>query len=439
MSEAHMNTTDIRLARGAADGDVDFDVAVIGGGPAGSTAATLIAKEGRRVIQLERDHFPRFKVGESLIPASFDVLDRLDVLEHMRRSPFVKKYSVQFITGKGRESAPFYFHETDPSEKSQTWQVVRSEFDQMMLDNSRDHGVEVHEGVAVQEILFEGERAVGVRAKMADGEVRDIRTRVVVDGSGQRAILARQRKLIEPDPLLRMAAFFTHFEGAERGEGVDEGATIIAHTEESNSWVWYIPLHDDRVSVGVVGPIDYLIKGRQGDPQKVFDDEIAICPGVRDRLAEATQAAEIRVLNDFSYMSRELAGDGWVLTGDAFGFLDPMYSTGVLLALRSGEMAADSICAALEAGAPTGERLSIHEDRLRAGFKSFHLLVYAFYNKEFSFGRFLKAHPEHRQAIVDILVGDVFDRDFTKLFHDLGEMIELPGYTEPPLRLEASA
>lgn len=415
----------------------DFDIIVIGGGPAGSTASTLTAQKGFSVLQLERDAFPRFKIGESLVPASFDVLERLGVLEQLQRSPFTKKYSVQFISSRGRASAPFYFSETDPSERSQTWQVLRSEFDQMLLDNARSQGVEVRENVVVKEILFVGDRAIGVRAQGADGEVRTLHARVVVDASGQRALLARQLKLLQPDPQLRMAAIFTHYKGGVRGEGMDEGATLIAHTRNKNAWFWFIPLHDDRISVGVVGPIEYLIKGRQGDPQKTFDQELAICPGIAPRLETAEQIEDIRVLNDFSYISRHLAGDGWILAGDAFGFLDPIYSTGVLLALRSGELAADAIVPALEAGDPSAERLRLHEPRLRAGMRSFHLLVYSFYNRDFSFSGFLREYPEHRQAIIDILIGNVFDRDFGPLFDDISHMIDLPG--RPPVRLEASA
>lgn len=400
----------------------DYDVIVIGGGPAGSAAATLVAQAGRRALLLERRETIPFKIGESLIPATYDTLKRLGMLDKLRRSRFPKKHSVQFFSGNGKASAPFYFHETDPSERSQTWQVLRSEFDTLMLENARENGVEVRQGAAVKEILFDGDQAVGVAADLGDGEVRDLSCRVVIDATGQRSLLARRLKLRQPDPCLRMAAIFTHFEGAQRDPGIDEGATLILQTRGNTSWFWYIPLPDDRVSVGVVGPIDTLITGRQGNPQRTFDEEVARCPGLEPRIKEARQAMDVRVLNDFSYTSEKMAGDGWVLAGDAFGFLDPIYSSGVLLALRSGEMAADATLAALDADDPSEARLRAYEGELRAGMASFRGLIYAFYSPHFNFARFLRAHPEHRTAIVDILVGDVFDRDFSQLFADIRRM-----------------
>ncbi len=409
----------------------EYDVITIGGGPAGSTAAALLARDGYRVLQLERERFPRFKIGESLIPASFDTLKRLGVLDQLRRSHFPKKHSVQFFSGDGRASAPFYFHETDPSERSQTWQVLRSEFDALLLDNARRRGAAVRTGVQVREVLFDGERATGVRVR-SNGTQDEIGCRVVIDASGQRALMARQLKLRRQDPRLRMAAIFTHFAGAQRDSGIDEGATLILNTEDKDSWFWYIPLPEDRVSVGVVGAIDTLVGGRQGTPQSVFDAELARCPALVPRLAAARRLMDVQVLNDFSYTSRQIAGDGWVLIGDAFAFLDPIYSSGVLLALRSAELAAAAVGDALAAGDPSGARLGSFEPRLRDGMAAFRQLIYAFYHKEFSFGRFLRRHPEHRQAVIRILVGDVFDEDFNPLFDDLGRMIELPGQETTP-------
>src|SRR5437867_11622177 len=165
------------------------DVVVIGGGPAGSTVSTLIAQQGYRVELFEREKFPRFHIGESLIPETYWVLRRLEMLPKMRRSHFVKKYSVQFVNADGRLSAPFYFWDNKPHECSQTWQVVRSEFDQMMLDNAREHGVAVHEGVRVLDVLFEADRAVGVKIQADDGSHGEVRAKVVVDASGQSGLL----------------------------------------------------------------------------------------------------------------------------------------------------------------------------------------------------------------------------------------------------------
>src|SRR6476659_11128048 len=167
----------------------DYDVIVIGGGPAGATVSTLLAQRGVRVALYERERFPRFHIGESLIPETYWVLQRLNMLPKMKASPFVKKYSVQFVNASGRLSAPFYFHDNKPHECSQTWQVVRSEFDQMMLDNAREHGVDAHEGVRVFDLLWEDGRAAGVTIRQEDGTLRDVRAKVVVDASGQAGLI----------------------------------------------------------------------------------------------------------------------------------------------------------------------------------------------------------------------------------------------------------
>src|ERR1700689_1387510 len=180
-----------------------FDVIVIGGGPAGSTVSTLLAQHGCKVVLFERERFPRFHIGESLIPETYWVLKRLGMLEKMRASPFVKKYSVQFVNAAGKQSAPFYFWDNKPHECSQTWQVVRSEFDKMLLDNAREHGVEVHEGVRVLDVLFEGSRAVGVKVVAEDGSAQEVRAQVVVDASGQGTMISGRLGLREWDKNLR--------------------------------------------------------------------------------------------------------------------------------------------------------------------------------------------------------------------------------------------
>lgn len=418
MPETHLSTPDsIKTAPG--NTGAPYDAVIIGGGPAGSAVATLLAQEGHRTLVLERERFPRFKVGESLIPATYDTLKRLDMLDLLRQSRFTEKHSVQFYSSRGKASDPFYFHEIDPSERSQTWQVLRSEFDQMLLDNARRKGVEVREEVQVKEVLFDGDTATGVRIQPKDGETQNISARVVIDASGQRAMLSRKLGLRRQDPCLRMAAMFAHFEGAQRDPGIDEGATLILHTEEQKSWFWYIPLPDNRVSVGTVGPIGYLIKDRQGNPEKTFAEEIQRCPGLIPRLENATRCSQVHVLNDFSYVSEEVAGDSWMLVGDACGFLDPMYSSGVLLALRSAELAADTLIAAFRDGDLSAQRLSAYGDRFKNGMTAFRRLVYAFYTPGFSFGHFLAKHPEHRLPVILILQGDVIDQDFTALFADL--------------------
>ena len=416
-----------------------YDVIVIGGGPAGSTTATLVAEKGHRVLLLERDKEPRFKIGESLVPATYWTFKRLGLLEKLKASHFPKKYSVQFYSGSGKSSKPFYFFENDSHESSVTWQVLRSEFDQMLLDNAAEKGAEVQRGVSVHEVLFDEDKAIGVRAKLANRNIEDLSASVIVDSTGQSAFISRRLKINKIEPELRKASIYTHFEGGMRDEGIDEGATLILHTVNKDSWFWYIPLPYDRVSIGVVGSIDYLLQNRRSldgklDYQAIFEEELDKCPALKRRIKhshaehgkEATQLFPVKVTKEFSYRASQIAGDGWVLVGDAFGFLDPVYSTGLFLALKSGEMAADAINDAFEKDDFSGERLGKFGPEYVEGMEAFRKLVYAFYAQEFSFARFLKAHPECQQGIIDILSGNVFTKDVSTIFPPMAKMCPLP-------------
>ena len=411
--------------------DIINDVIVVGGGPAGSTVATLVAAQGHRVTLLERDRQPRFKIGESLMPDSYWTFKRLGVLDRLNASTFPRKHSVQFFSSKGKASTPFYFSQNNPHESAVTWQVRRHEFDQMLLDNAAEKGVHVRRGVSVQDALYEGDNVVGVRAKLEDGTMQDMPAQVVVDASGQSALLARKMNIKKTEPKLKKASIFTHFSGGRRDAGIDEGATLILHTEHKDSWFWYIPLHDDIVSVGVVGALDYLLQSRKDlEPQQIFDAELAKCRPMQERLQNAQQAFPVKVTQDFSYRADRIAGQGWVLIGDAFGFLDPIYSSGVLLALKSGELAADCINDGLAANDLSGERLGRFGPELVAGMEAIRKLVYAFYEKEFSFAWFLKNHPECAQGVIDILSGDVFKEGIEDIFEPMGKMINLPASME---------
>jgi flavin-dependent dehydrogenase len=383
----------------------DYDVVVIGGGPAGSTVSTLMAQGGLRVGLFERERFPRFHIGESLIPETYWVLKRLGMLPKMQRSHFVRKYSVQFVGSNGKLSAPFYFWDNKPHECSQTWQVARSEFDQMMLDNAREHGVEAYDGVHVLDVLFDDGRAAGVRIQDGAGR-REVRAKVVVDASGQAALLQNRFKLRVWDPILNKGAIWTYWQGAYRDTGRDEGATMVLQTEHRNGWFWYIPLHGDLISVGIVAPFDHLFKRRDGH-ERTYHDEVEHCPVVKERIASARRAAGYFATRDYSYRSREVAGDGWVLVGDAFGFLDPLYSSGVLLALRSGEMAAEAIVEGLARGDTSKGQLGKWGPLFNQGVDRMRRLVCEFYDG-FSFGAFVRQYPHLRGTVTDLLIGDLF-------------------------------
>lgn len=408
--------------------DPQYDVIVVGGGPAGSTVAALTAAGGLKVLLVDREKFPRFRIGESLVPATYWTLERLGVLDQMRGSEFPDKHSVQFFTKDGRGSAPYYFAKVEPTASAQTWQVRRREFDHMLFRNAAAKGAATFEEVRVHDVLMDGDRATGIRAELADGEKRDIAAPVVVDATGQSALIAKKLKLRRTDPNLKHCAFFTRFKGAKRGEGRDEGATLIMHTEDEKSWFWYIPQPEDVVSVGVVGSLEYLVKGRSNDPEAVFAEEVARCKPLQERIEGAQREHEVRVLKDFSYASTRIAGNGWVLAGDAFGFIDPIYSTGVFLALKGGEMAADSILAAFEADDFSAACLGRHGAELVAGIDALRKLVYAYYDPDFSIAEFLQRYPEQQENLVHVLIGNVYRKDVTPLLRAMDEYRELPKY-----------
>jgi flavin-dependent dehydrogenase len=385
----------------------ETDVVVIGGGPAGSTVSTVLAQRGVKVRLYERDKFPRFHIGESLIPETYWVFKRLNMLDKMRASPFVKKFSVQFVNAQGKLSAPFYFHDNKPHECSQTWQVIRSQFDQMMLDNAREHGVEVHQPARVLEVLFEGDRAVGVKVQKDGGGTEEVRAKAVVDASGQSTMLQNRFKLRLWDPVLNKGAIWTYWRGAYRDVGRDEGATVVIQTPNKQGWWWYIPQHDDTISVGVVAPFDYLFKNR-GSHEQVYKEEMEACPEITKRLAPGTRSTGYYATKDYSYRSAQVAGDGWVLVGDAFGFLDPLYSSGVLLALKSGELAADAIADGLAAGDTSAAQLGRWGEQFNKGVDRMRRLVCEYYDG-FSFGRFVKTYPHLKGKVTDLLIGDLFD------------------------------
>ena len=393
------------------------DAIVIGGGPAGATTATVLAQHGRRVLLLEREAFPRYHVGESLMPYTWFSFERLGVLDWLKRSSSPIKHSVQFVSTSGRVSQPFYFFDTIKHECASTWQILRSDFDAMMLENAAAKGAEVRQGVAVRDVLTEGDQVVGVTADVAGGGRETHRARVVVDATGRATFLAGRLGWKRRDPDLNKIAIFTYFTGARRDPGLDEGATTVAYIPEKG-WFWYIPLVNDTVSVGVVGEHDYLYRETR-DPEAVFRREAEACGWIRDHLGPGTHRGPMRVTGEFSYRATRPAGDGFCLVGDAFAFLDPVFSSGVFLALKSGELAADAIHDGLDTGKITAATFDGYTCDLRHALDSFRHLVMSFYDRTFSFGEFIDAYPDLRPQLVDALVGNVF-KDLQPLFDALG-------------------
>ncbi|MCY2975444.1 MAG: NAD(P)/FAD-dependent oxidoreductase [Planctomycetota bacterium] len=399
------------------------DVIVIGGGPSGSATATLLAQRGYRVTVFEREHFPRFHIGESMIPYCYPMVKRLGMLDKMKGSHFTKKYGVQFINELGKLSEPFRFGQYDTHERSQSWQVVRSEFDKMLLDNARDQGVVVHEGARVLDVLFDGDRAYGVKVKLEGETEKEVRAQVIVDASGQSSIIMDRMNLREWDPVLKKAAIWTYWKGAYRDPGIDGGGTVVIQTEGKKGWFWYIPLHDDVVSVGVVAGHDYLFKDRASkDPETIYWEEVSRCPGLQPRIKDAVRTEDYRMQKEYSYKAKKAAGDGWVLVGDAFGFLDPLYSSGLMLALTSAGMAADSVADALDANDPSEARLRSWEIAHVKAMERMRYLVCAFYDG-LNFGKLVRKFPDKKHLITDVLIGNLFNDEVDQLKDMIAELV----------------
>ena len=396
-----------------------YDCVVVGGGPAGSTVAALVAQAGPKTLLLEREKFPRFHVGESLMPETYWTFQRLGVLDRLKSSSFVKKMSVQFVNASGKSSNPFYFKQHDPRECSQTWQVDRSKFDELLLENATEKGAECCDGIRVLNVLFSGNgRATGVGIVNSEGEKQVIRARVVVDATGQQSLIASGLGIRRIHPYLRKAAIWNYFRGAYRDTGDHAGGTVILHTQNKQAWFWMIPLENHLTSVGVVSDHDLLLKSG-GSVQQMFQAQLAVCPSVAKRLTGTQPTRAFHIAKEFSYSSQQAAGAGWVLVGDAWGFIDPIYSSGVFFALKSGEMAADCVVHALSVGDCSAAQLGRWSDEFAGGTKCISKLVDAFYTEGFSISGFLRQYPQHQGSLTDLLIGRVFRPGASKIFNDM--------------------
>lgn len=401
----------------------DYEAIVIGGGPAGTAAATVLSQHGHRVLLLEKEKASRYRVGESLLPYCYFPLERIGMIERMKASRFVEKYSVQFVTTDGKVSAPFYFFQHFDHPASTTWQVVRSEFDTMLLENAREKGVEVRQGATVTDFLRENGRVAGVKAVEPGGEVSEIRAPITIDATGRDALALSKNRWRRWDPQLNKVAIWTYFKGAVRDPGLEAGSTTVAYLPDKG-WFWYIPLPDEVVSVGIVGESAHLFRNTKYLPE-IFCREIGNNEWIKEHLAPAEQQGEYYVTKEFSYRSEHCAEDGLVLVGDAFAFLDPVFSSGVYLALRSGELAADAIHDALACGEVSAEAFAGYSERVCREIEAMRKLVYAFYDTAFSFGKLIKKNPALRSDLTDCLIGNL-DRDFNELFSVVGELIDVP-------------
>ncbi len=403
-----------------------YDAIVVGGGPAGSTTGALLAEKGHDVLIVEKEKFPRYHVGESLMPFCYFPLERLGLIDDLMQSGNPRKYCVQFVRQDGFLSQPFYFFQHFDHPSSTTWQVWRSDFDKMILDKARQNGASVWEETKAKALLKSEERIQGIRVESAEFGSQELFAPIVVDASGRDCFAALKQNWMVRDPKLKKVALWTYFKGALRDPGLDEGATTVAYLP-NKGWFWYIPLSGDMVSVGIVAEKDYLFDGSTKDHAEIFNREIENNEWIKDHLSGAQQTGEYRITGEFSYRNRYCSEDGLVLAGDALGFLDPVFSSGVFLALKSGVMLADEIDSVMSSGEPiTSASFERYGKRMQSSIEIMRKIVYAFYDDDFSFGSLAKRGEHLRASLTDCLIGNVDDQDFRELFDAMSDLADLP-------------
>src|SRR6059058_3505027 len=366
----------------------NYDVAIIGGGPAGSTAATLLSKAGRRVIVLERDKFPRFHIGESLLPFSMQTFTRLGLQEKLRAG-FLEKFGGEIAEAGGEKAAKFYFKDGFGSRTDRSYQVTRSKFDKMLLDHAAELGAEVREETMVENVDFDQDGATlflrrdAVLRVLGRAEARpseNIRALYVIDASGRNSVIGNKFKLKKSYQHLQKLSLFAHYEGLEREEGIDGTLTRMVRTLQS--WFWIIPLENDRTSIGVVlEAADFKSSGLSAE--EFFERAIAEQPLVRNRIGAGRRVSQVYTAADFSYRSERLAGDRWLLAGDAAGFIDPVFSSGVFLAVLAGEQAADVLHEVLDHPKRARRLFARYARNVNKAMDVYLRFVNAWYSKEF--------------------------------------------------------
>src|SRR5438067_6079328 len=355
-----------------------YDVAIIGGGPAGSTAAALLARAGRRVILFEREKFPRFHIGESLLPFSMKAFTRLGLHEKFLRAGFMKKFGGEIFGACSEPGPKFDFKIGFRSQTDPSYQVTRADFDKVLLDHAAECGAEVFEQTSADRVEFSKD-SVDLIVK-SNGSSRTVHSRYMIDASGHASVLGRQFQIKKTYAHLQKLSIFAHYEGVWRAEGIDGTLTLLIRAIDR--WFWIIPLTAERASIGIVLDSETFRKSKLS-AEDFLDQALAEQPIIAKRMTHARRTSEVYVEADFSYRSTKLHGDRWLLAGDAAGFIDPIFSSGVFLAVFSGELAADALNEVLDHPHKAKRLFPQYERAVNRAMDVYPRFVNAWYTKEF--------------------------------------------------------
>jgi flavin-dependent dehydrogenase len=384
------------------------DVLVIGGGPAGSTAATLLAEKGHQVTLLEKAHHPRFHIGESLLPANLPLLEKLGVRAEVEAIG-MEKWGAEFISPWHEHSQTFEFADAWDKSMPHAYQVRRSEFDQILIRNAARKGAEVIEGCRVRKVEFlPDDSGAIVQAEHDDGRGEIWRCRFLVDASGRDTFLGNRFKSKQRNPKHNSSSLYGHFKGARRHSGKKEGYISIFWFE--HGWFWFIPLPDGITSVGAV-TWPYFMKTRKKPLREFFMDLIAMCPALAERLQDAELVSDIDATGNFSYACDRTHGNNYLLLGDAFAFVDPVFSSGVMLAMNSAFAGADAVDVCLRQPQQSAQALQVFDRLMRHGPKEFSWFIYRVTNPTM---RDMFMAPRNvlrvKEALLSVLAGDIFGK-----------------------------